>query len=139
MAFFSCVLMVEQRGICAIRACGSTEIAGFQSGIGLIDDLQLLLGRLVPAMRVGMVQLDQCLVPRLQTHRGERRLDLEYGKRLFLSRERSPHRLALRPLAISPGSSAAPGKNAEGVAHPSRVTGAMTVPEPPSRPLPHSV
>ncbi len=58
VAFFSYALVVEQEGWQAPQRVGSSEIAGFQSGIGLVDDLQLLLGRLVAAMGIGMVQLD---------------------------------------------------------------------------------
>jgi hypothetical protein len=60
--------------------------AGLQRGISLIDDLELLLGCLVAAMGVGMMQLDQDLIPRLEAHQGEGRLDFENGERLLARR-----------------------------------------------------
>src|SRR5271170_5304924 len=60
----------------------SVEIAGFQGRISLVDDLQLLLGFLVAAMGVRVVLLDQHLVARLQTHRGERRFEIEHREGL---------------------------------------------------------
>src|ERR1700751_716845 len=70
-------------------ARGSCEIARLQRGISLIDDLQLFLGRLVATMGVGMVQLDQNLIPRLEAHQGEGRLDFENGERLLARRQRA--------------------------------------------------
>ena len=72
----------------------SVEIAGFEGRVGLIDDLQLLLGHFVSAMCIGMVELDQRLVARLQAHRGERSLDLEHGQGLFASGQSTLCRLA---------------------------------------------
>ena len=65
---------------------GSVEIAGLQGRIGLVDDLQLLLGGLVAAMGVGVVLLDQHLVARLEAHRGQRRFEIEHRQRLLARR-----------------------------------------------------
>src|SRR5947199_2166960 len=65
---------------------GSAEIAGLQGRIGLVDDLQFLLGDLVAAMRVGMVLLDQHLVARLEAHFGEWWLDVKNRERLLACR-----------------------------------------------------
>src|SRR5712692_5995162 len=61
---------------------GSVEIAGFEGRVGLVDDLQLLLGGLVAAMGVRVVLLDQHLVARLEAHRGEGRFEIEHRKGL---------------------------------------------------------
>src|SRR5436853_438750 len=80
---------------------GSVEIAGFEGRIGLVDDLQLLLGGLVAAMGVWVVLFDQHLVARLEAHRGEGRLDIEHVKGLG-ARRGDPHRgLALPPAGMA--------------------------------------
>src|SRR6266849_2696580 len=80
---------------------GSVEIAGFEGRVGLIDDLQLLLGGLVAAMGVRVVLFDQHLVARLEAHRGEGRLDIEHVKGLRVRRG-DPHRgLALTPAGMA--------------------------------------
>src|SRR5712691_2345076 len=56
----------------------SVEIAGFEGRVGLIDDLQLLLGGLVAAMGVGVMLFDQHLVARLEAHRGEGGFEIEH-------------------------------------------------------------
>src|SRR6266849_123439 len=61
----------------AILGC-SVEIAGFEGRVGLVDDLQLLLGGLVAAMGVRVVLFDQYLVARLEPHRGEGRFEVEH-------------------------------------------------------------
>src|SRR5271156_4859943 len=106
MALFAFVPVVDQDGVDqdgfeARQRGGSCEIAGLQRGISLIDDLELLLGFLVAAMGVGMVQLDQDLIPRLEAHQGEGRLDFENGQRLLARRKRAPRRIP-RLVAIAP-------------------------------------
>src|SRR5207248_265068 len=66
---------------------GSVEIAGLEGRIGLIDDLQLLLGGLVAAMGVRVVLLDQRLITRLEAQRGKRRFEIEHREGLFASRD----------------------------------------------------
>src|SRR5579862_3472666 len=65
---------------------GSVEIAGFEGRVGLVDDLQFLLGGLVAAMGVRVVLLDQHLVARLQAQRGELGFDIEYREGLRAGR-----------------------------------------------------
>src|SRR5436190_19589099 len=64
----------------------SAEIAGFQGRVGLVDDLQPLLGSLVAAMSIGVVLLDEDLIPRFEPHYGKRRLDVEHRERLVAGR-----------------------------------------------------
>jgi hypothetical protein len=59
---------VEQDGFEAPQRDGSCEVARLQCGIRLIDYLELLLGCLVAAMGVGVMQLDQDFIPRLEAH-----------------------------------------------------------------------
>src|SRR5579875_2187992 len=68
--------------ICA-AARALFEKAGFQGGIGLVAQLEIFLGRLVAAMGVGMVLLDQQLVAGLEAARGDRRFHIENGERLL--------------------------------------------------------
>src|SRR5579859_559888 len=77
---------------------GSVGIAGFEGRVGLVDDLQLLLGGLVAAMGVRVVLLDQQLVACLQAHRGERRFDVEYREGLR-ARRGDPRRSLAGPAA----------------------------------------
>src|SRR5438876_9664279 len=74
------------------------EIAGFEGRVGLIDDLQLLLGGLVAAMGIGVVLLDQHLVARLEAHRGEGRLNIE-DRQSLRARRGDPRRGLARPAA----------------------------------------
>src|SRR5436190_19141774 len=62
---------------------GSVEIAGLEGRIGLIDDLQLLLGDLVAAMGVRVMLFDQRLVARLEAQRGKRGFEIEHREGLF--------------------------------------------------------
>src|SRR5207248_2078022 len=100
------------RGVAARWSC---EIARLQRGISLIDDLEFLFGCLVAAMGVGMVQLDQDLIPRLEAHQGEGRLDFENGERLLARRQRAPRGIpglvAIAPAAL-PGPFRAAGEHA---------------------------
>src|SRR6266700_8087100 len=77
---------------------GSVEIARFEGRVGLIDDLQLLLGGLVAAMGIRMVLLDQHLIARLEAHRGEGRFEIKYVERLGACRG-DPRRGLARPAA----------------------------------------
>src|SRR5882762_796076 len=125
------------------RLC-SAEIAGFQGRIGLIDDLQFLLGGLVAAMRVRVVLLDEDLVPRLEVHRGKGRLEVEDGERLIARRGRARRRFRLMtirpPIAPLPGAILrAMAIKAERVAHPGAIARGVALAELPSRALPHGV
>src|SRR5258708_621917 len=124
----------------------SVEIAGFEGRVGLIDDLQLLLGGLVAAMGVGVVLLDQHLVARLEAHRGEGRFEIEHVERLR-ARRGDPGRGLARP---APGMTTrmaicAPRVaivllaviEAERIAHAG--DRAMALAELPARALPHGV
>src|SRR5579863_7130081 len=84
----------------------SVEIAGFEGRVGLVDDLQLLLGGLVAAMGVRMVLLDQRLVARLQSHRGQRRFEIEHRNRLRAGRGGAHRCLARRASAMAIGAAA---------------------------------
>src|SRR5665213_305121 len=64
----------------------SGKIARLQHGVGEIDDLEPLLRRLVAAVDVGMMQLHEFLIARLEADKGQRRRQVEYSKRLFLLR-----------------------------------------------------
>src|SRR5215469_155050 len=72
--------------VLAPRRDDLSEIAGLQGGVGLVDDLQLLLGCLVAAMRIGVMQLDQRLVARLEPDQGEGRVELEDRQGLLARR-----------------------------------------------------
>src|SRR5277367_2919476 len=134
MALFAFVPVVDQDGVDqdgfeARQRGGSCEIARLQRGVSLIDDLELLLGRLVAAMGIGMMQFDQNLIPRLEAHQGEGGLDFENGERLLARRQRTPHRIP-PVVAMTPafsGSLRTAGENAKRVADPLGVTGAVTV------------
>src|ERR1700722_7371791 len=64
----------------------SGEVALLERRIGEVDDLHPLLGRLVAAMDVGVMELHQLLIARLQPDQGEGRLQIEDGQRLLLRR-----------------------------------------------------
>src|SRR6185295_14746633 len=64
----------------------SVDVAGLEGRIGLVDDLQFLLGGLVAAMGVRVMLLDQHLIARLEAHRGERRFEIEHREGLLSSR-----------------------------------------------------
>src|SRR6185312_239613 len=55
------------------------EIAHLENRVGLVDDLEALLGRAVAAMRIRMVELDQRLVARLELGEGEGHRQVEHG------------------------------------------------------------
>src|SRR5712692_2201833 len=80
-----CFLVLRWKDEAAILRC-SVDIAGLEGRIGLIDDLQLLLGGLVAAMGVRVMLLDQHLIARLEAHRGERRFEIEHREGLLASR-----------------------------------------------------
>src|SRR5712691_1139785 len=80
---------------------GSAEVAGFQGRIGLVDDLQLLLEDLVAAMSVRVVLFNQRLIARLQRHRGELRLEIEYRQRLLARRRRARRGLAAMSIGMA--------------------------------------
>ena len=106
---------VEQEGFEARQRGVSCEIARLQRGISLIDDLEFLFGCLVAAMGVGMVQLDEDLIPRLEAHQSEGRLDFENCERLLARRQRAPRGIpglvAIAPAAL-PGPFRAAGEHA---------------------------
>jgi hypothetical protein len=61
-------------------------------------------------MGVGMVQLDQGLIPRLEAHQGEGRLDFKDGERLFARRQRTPDGISpmIAPPIVAPVVAIAP-------------------------------
>src|SRR5690348_441347 len=71
------------------RNSESGKIAALERGIGLVDHLQSLFRRLVPAVRVRMVAFDQLLVARLQPRERQRQLQREDRERLLLGRART--------------------------------------------------
>ena len=77
------------------------KIAGLERRIGVVDDLQPFLGSLVAAMRVGVVELDQFLIARLEPDQGEGRREIEDDEGLLLLGERALALAARR----SPGAS----------------------------------
>ncbi len=83
------VSLSERKGVADGGASGAGEVAGLQRRVGLIDHLELLLRRLVPAVGIGMVALHELLVAGLDASEGERRRELEYRQGLLLRRERS--------------------------------------------------
>src|SRR4029453_16331802 len=85
----------------------SAEIAGFQGRVGLVDDLQPLLGSLVAAMSIGVVLLDEDLIPRLEPHHGKRRLDVEHRERLVAGGGGACG--GFRAVAVCPAIAAPPG------------------------------
>src|SRR5438874_8059747 len=122
----------------------SAEVAGFQGRVGLVDDLQPLLGSLVAAMSIGVVLLDEDLIPRFEPHHGKRRLDVEHGERLVAGR-RSP-RGGFGAMPVRAAIAAPPALvmrlaviEAERIADPLAVSRAVTLAELPSRALPHRV
>src|SRR5712692_3999820 len=124
----------------------SVEVAGFQGRIGLVDDLQLLLEDLVAAMGVGVVLFNQRLIARLETHRGERRLEVEDREGLLARRGGTCRGLASMAIGVTavmaicavpvPPVSVA-FINAEMIADCG--TGTVALAEPPARALPHRV
>ena len=64
----------------------SGNIARLQGGEGEVDDLEPLFRRLVAAMHVGVVELHEFLIARLEAAEGERRNEVEHGERLVLRR-----------------------------------------------------
>src|SRR5215472_12889849 len=138
MAFCSCFLMVDERE----ERERSIEVAGFQGGVGLIDDLQLLLSRLVAAMRVGMMQFDEGLVPRLKTNLSKGRLDFEDAESLLTCGQCATlgvgraGSVSPPPIARSPG---APGEHPEIVANSLGIAGTVTISQAPARALPDRV
>src|SRR5262252_2229065 len=142
LAFFSFIPVVDQDGCEAPRRSRSCEIAGLQGGVGLVDNLELLFGRLVAAMGVGVVRLDQSLVTRLEADHREGRFYFENGERLLARRQGAVRRVGS---VIAVGPAALPGcvrmftEHAERIADSRRVGGTVTVAERPSRALPHRV
>src|SRR5216683_931601 len=120
----------------------SVEIAGFEGRVGLVDDLQLLLGGLVAAMGVRVVLFDQHLVARLEAHRGEGGFEIEHVEGLG-ARRSDPRRGLARPAARM--AVRAPRAaivllaviQAERIAHPG--DRAVALAELPARALPHRV
>src|SRR5437868_5904862 len=93
-------------------------------------------------MGIGMVELDQRLVARLEAHRSERRLDLEHVKGLFASRQSALRRLARAPATLPAGGPGPPqtlGEHAEIVADASGITRAVPVSQPPAWTLPDRI
>src|SRR5438105_9443211 len=122
----------------------SAEIAGFQGRIGLIDDLQVLLGGLVAAMRVRVVLLDEDLVLRLEVHRGKGRIEIE--NRECLVTRRGGARRRFRLVTVCPTVAPLPGAilrtmgiKAERVAHPGAIARRVALAELPGRALPYRV
>src|SRR5712691_7812619 len=125
---------------------GSVEVAGFQGRIGLVDDLQLLLEDLVAAMGVRVVLFNQRFIARLQTHRGERRFEIEDRQRLLACRGGTRRGLATMSIGVTavmaicavpvPPVSVA-FVDAEMIADCG--TGTVALAEPPARALPHRV
>src|SRR6516164_1429511 len=93
-------------------------------------------------MRIGVVQLDQRFVTRLEANRGERRLDLEHGESRFACRQRPLDSLP-RAVVISPTATArtprAAGEHVEIIADSRGITGAVAISEAPARALPDRV
>src|SRR5271166_7153921 len=93
-------------------------------------------------MGVGMVQLDQGLVARLEAHQGEGWVDFEDGESLLACRQRAPHwippMVAVAPAAL-PCAFRAAGEHAEMVADSIGITGAVAITQPPARALPDGV
>src|SRR5215469_15959232 len=54
---------------------GLSEVAGFECRVRLIDDLQLFLRCLIPAVSVGVVHLNEHLVTSLEACLGEGRVE----------------------------------------------------------------
>src|SRR5579862_782323 len=77
---------VDADRLSEIPAAGSSEVAGFQRRIGLVDDLQLFLRFLVAAMGVGMVHFNQHLVTRFERRLGKGRVHVEHRERLLAGR-----------------------------------------------------
>src|SRR5438876_12443190 len=86
----------------------SVEVAGFQGRVGLVDDLQFLLGGLVAAMGIGVVLLDQRLVARLEARRGQRRFDIKDGDRLFARRGGARRGLVRPAIGVTVGALSVP-------------------------------
>src|SRR5437899_9456685 len=93
-------------------------------------------------MGIGVVQLDQGFVARLEAHRGKGRLDFENGKSLLSRGERSPRGIAsvvaVPPRAVSPAIWAT-GEHAEIVANSVGITGTVAITQLPSGALPDRV
>src|SRR5580765_7707689 len=81
----------------------SVDVAGLEGRIGLVDDLQLLLGGLVAAMGVRVMLLDQHLVARLEAQRGERRFEIEHREGLLASRGGTRRGVPRVPTGVSIG------------------------------------
>src|SRR5712691_4635839 len=120
----------------------SVEIAGFEGRVGLVDDLQLLLGGLVAAMGVGVVLFDQHLVARLEAHRGEGGFEIEHVEGLR-ARRGDPRGGLARP---APGMATRAPPSAVvllAVIEPERIAHsgdrAVALAELPARALPHRV
>src|SRR6516165_5048986 len=93
-------------------------------------------------MRIGVVELYQCLVARLEAHRGKRRLDLEYRERLFACRQRPlnslPCAVVISPATVTRTRCAA-GEHVEIIADSGSITGAGAISETPARSLPDRI
>src|SRR6185437_6149270 len=129
-------------GAAEATSCGSAEIAGFQGGVGLIDDLELLLGGLVAAMRVGVVELDEHLVPGLQADRGERGLEVKDGKRLLAGGGCAGALFAAGGRTVAPrpaGSARRARVEPEGVVDARAIGRTMALTQFPGRPLPNRI
>src|SRR5947209_20255511 len=94
LACFECFPVLLWKDGAGDSCDGSGEKTGFQGRVGLVDDLELLLGDFVAAMRVGMMLLDQHLVPRLQADHGERRVEVEDRQRLVARRSGARRNIA---------------------------------------------
>src|SRR5262249_27514731 len=91
-------------------------------------------------MGVGMVQLDQRLVTRLESHRGEGRFDFEHGESLLARGKRASGRIAPAiALAAATRTRRTLGEYTEMIANSARITGSVPIPQPPARALPDGV
>src|SRR6516225_7440685 len=93
-------------------------------------------------MRIGVVELHQRFVARLEAHRGERRLDLEHGEGLFACRQRPlsslPFTIVISPTTV-PRTRRAAGEYVEIIADSGCITGARAISETPARTLPDRI
>src|SRR5712691_7114712 len=121
---------------------GSVEIARFEGRVGLIDDLQLLLGGLVAAMSIRVVLLDQHLVARLEAHRGEGGFEIEHVEGLG-ARRGDPRRGLAGPPAAMAARAPRVAIVLPAVIEPERIAHAgdraVALAELPARTLPHRV
>src|SRR5207249_11229321 len=116
----------------------------FPGCVCLVDDLRPILGGLVAAMSIGVVLLDEDLIPRFEPHHGNRRLDVEHRERLVAGRCGPGG--SFRPMPVRPAIAAPPALvmrlavvEAERIADPFAVCRAVALAELPARPLPNRV